>query len=173
MDWNSISIKDVVIVGLGAIGTWLGVLNVWKNHSRDQIKLEVTPKIYQDAAMGRLTMKNPDPHDPKPRLSGLCIEIVNPSLMPIIVEEIGFLSIEKDTQLVITHPEFLDHGVLPRKLEPRTAFTAYIPSQSPELPVGMQGLARAFAKTACGRTFTGTSPIFKSLIQRSQKLAFP
>jgi hypothetical protein len=173
MDWNSISTKDAVLLSLGAVGTWLGVLNVWKNHSRDQIRLEVTPKIYQDAAMGRLTMKKPDPRDPKPRLSGLCIEVANPSLTPIIVEQIGFLSNEKDTQLVITHPEFLDHGVLPRKLEPRTAFTAYIPSQSPELPVDMQGLPRAFVKTACGRTFTGTSPIFKSLIQRSQKLAFP
>ena len=172
MDWNSISTKDAVLVSLGALGTCLGVLNAWKNYSRDQIRLEVTPKIYQDAAIGRLTMKNPDPRDPKPRLSGLCIEVVNPSLLPIIVEEIGFLSNEKDTRLVITHPEFLDHGVLPRKLEPRTAFTAYIPSQSPELPVGVQGLARAFVRTACGRTFTGTSPIFKSLIERSQKLAF-
>src|SRR5258706_12563770 len=111
MDWNSISTKDAVIVSLGAIGACLGILNAWKNHARDQIKLEVTPKIYEDAAMGRLTMKKPVPLDPKPRLSGLCIELVILSLHLIIVEEIGFLSTTTESRLVISDPDISVLGV--------------------------------------------------------------
>jgi hypothetical protein len=58
---------------------------------------------------------------------------------------------------------------LPRKVEPRTSFTAYWPTGAALFERGMPNVNCAFARTSCGKTVKGKSPVLTSLVELADR----
>lgn len=134
-----------VTFGLALLGGVLGVVNTWKSVDKDRVKLIVRPAhaIPYGAAEER---------HPQVQFS---IEVINASTFPVTVAEIGFLLKGTKARGVVIQPVTLDgKGSTPRRLEAREAISFYMekPGRGKERLAG-----KAYARTACGRTFTGTS----------------
>jgi hypothetical protein len=66
-------------------------------------------------------------------------------------------------------PRFMDSTRLPHRMEPRTSVTVFMPPGA-DRDAQLRHAGRAFAKTACGRTFYGNSPALRSQIARLRTL---
>jgi len=155
--------KDWLTLSLGGIGTLLGIINAVKTHSRDKIRLKVIPKVFMDAPAGRFVTHNALKHGDV--WDGVCIEIANTGFLPVTLSQVGFLLDHGNRLLLLLQPEF----ILPLRLEARHSVTAFMKTPAPitekSIVESLKGAKCAFADTACGRTFMGTSPVFKSLIR--------
>src|SRR5512146_501897 len=107
------SIKDTVTFLVAALGAVLGVLNTWKAIDRDRPKLRVVPK--HAIPLGGA--------DPRLRMS---IEIINLSTFPMTVDEVGVLYHGTNKRAPVLQPVLNDGGAWPRRLDPRSAVTAYL-----------------------------------------------
>jgi hypothetical protein len=149
----------------GFIGTGLGIFNTWRAGQKDKVQLKLIPQIYQNRADGRLCSSR-IPTDLSQPWDGLCIEIVNVGFFPVTINEVGLLQADSDQRIVFSKPELSGGESLPKRLEPRTSVTCYIPSRMPE-SLFQEGLPYAkcfYATTACGVTAQGNSKISKWLI---------
>lgn len=137
-------------LGIALVGAVLGVLNTWRNFDRDRPKLRVTP--VHAIPVGGYGGVHP--------AIGFGIEVINLSPFPVTVREVGFLHSGLSDRAVVVQPVTTDNKGTPRRLEPREAVSFFM-----ELPGRRKGrpLRCAYASTACGLTFTGTSGALKQL----------
>jgi hypothetical protein len=165
---NLTSIAAVAGLIFGSIGTCLGVYNTWKAGQKDKVRLKVTPKIYQIRPNGRFCSSR-IPEDFSQRWDGLCLEIVNVGFLTVSIDEIGLIQ-NADQRIVFPKPEISGNESLPKRLEPRTSVTCYIPSKSPSsfLQEGLPYAKCFYASTACGVTVQGNSKVSKWLIKRGK-----
>ncbi|MCW1410747.1 MULTISPECIES: hypothetical protein [Rhizobium] len=136
--------KELVPIGLGAVGTVLGVMNTWNTMSQRQMRMRVTPAFLLE-------------QDGTP--FGFSIEAVNLSAFPLTLCEIGFRTAKK-RRTVITGYRTSDGRSLPCRLEPREAISFMFGAGDVRPPSGHR-IGAAYIRTACGRTILGDSPARK------------
>ena len=148
---------DGVTLSIALLGAVLGVMNTWLSINRDRVKLKVVPK--QAIPLGHML----------DRAVTLCIEVTNYSTFPITINEMGLLYHGTSNRGAIVNPIIIDGGVFPRKLEPRTSFTAYT---LPDTLYCNNGhfVKCAYAKTDCGITKKGTSGALEEMVTKCQKI---
>jgi hypothetical protein len=142
---STFEIKDVITIAIATVGAVLGVINMWRAISRDKPKLKLIPK-------------HAFPFGGVDERINFCIEAVNLSPFPLTVVEIGFEHVGTKTRSALVGPILLDHGTWPRVLEPRTSVSVYARGDAINIK---NRIKRAYAKTACGLTFRGTSGALK------------
>lgn len=165
--------KEEITFAIALLGAVLGIMNVvisivnsWRIIDRDRVKLMVIPKQAQFIGNGCFTSINREV--PQTFSKGmpvqLCIEITNLSTFPVTVGRIGILYRNTNVRGHLPQPILIDGGTFPRRLEPRSSFTAYF-SPDAEL-ISKDGNASycVFAETDCGRLFKGDSPALQQLI---------
>ena len=143
-------ILTIVTFGIALLGAVLGIINTWRSIDRDRVKLLVTPN--QAIPVGGLEQMHPN--------ISFCIEVINQSLFPLTVSEVGFLHKGLTSRAVVIQPLTPDGSSIPRKLEARESISFYM--DRPQLRDG-HPLEFAYAKTSCGRTFKGVSPALREL----------
>lgn len=170
-------IPTAITLAIAVLGAVLGIINTWQAITRDRIRLRVIPKIYFE--YGDTVLIGEIIPAPESRLSRLirdsmgrkidfCFEIVNVGLIPVVVSEVGFLMRNTKERCFITRPRISDGGSWPRRLEARQAITILVP-HSDEARLIYSDLKCAYAATACGLTFKGTSRIFREVVRRARR----
>lgn len=144
-----------ITLGVALLGAFLGVLNTVRDWMRDRERLKVIPKVAEVGA-GDGSM-----------VTTLAIEVVNLSQFPVTVDEVGFQQRGTRHRRAIVRPTTPDGVSLPRRLEPRSSATCYASPRSDNFD-GLKLYRRGYAKTATGRTFTGTSPILKQVARTGE-----
>ena len=121
------------------------------------MRLKVIPSSALVAPTGALTNVND-------HIAGgaLAIEVVNLSAFPVTVTEIGYM-LSNRRRVVIRKPLMGDTKPLPRRLEPREGFTAYVVDFT-GVPSDIE---RAYARTACGETRFGDSKALQAFRRSS------
>lgn len=140
--------QDAATLGLALLGAVLGVVNLWRAISRDRIKLRVVPKWY-----GSLATDD----------TGICIEVVNLGRFPVTIHKVGFTT-TADREIFHLGTSALHGASLPHRLEAGAAFTALLPAGA-EHDEAFAFVRSAFARTACGKVFTGSSKALRHLVK--------
>ncbi len=120
----------------GLVGTVLGIINTRNASRRDRVLIKVVPmRTFRGG------------------VEGFAISVENHSYFAVTVTEIGFTVTASDERIALL--DFTD-CVLPNRMEPRTSITAYLVPGAPN-NITWYGIDEAYARTACGCQFTGTS----------------
>ncbi|MFF0952203.1 hypothetical protein ACFYE9_32665 [Rhizobium leguminosarum] len=136
--------KDLVPIGLGAVGAVLGVMNTWNTVSQRRMRVRVTPAFL---------------FQPDGTPFGFSIEAINLSAFPLTLCEVGFRTAIK-RRMVVTEYRTSDGRALPCRLEPREAISFMFGPGDFQPPSGHR-IGAAYIRTACGRTIAGDSPARK------------
>jgi hypothetical protein len=139
-------------LSIALLGAVLGIINTWKSIDRDRLKLKVIPK--HAIPVGNFI-------DPQIRF---CIEVINLSTFPVTITEVGVLYQDTNVRGASVNPIIIDGGPFPRRLEPRTSFTAYLRADIFQNEHGYK-IKCAYAVTDCGDQIKGNSPALKQLTQ--------
>jgi len=144
----------IAIVGAitGVSGLILGILNTWRAFDRDRLKLKVSPRwaIFSHPMTGTGHL--------------LCVEVINMSYLPVTISQVGFTVSEPKDHFLAFLPVPNMGDTLPKRLEPRTSLTVYVPERVSS-GEGFDKVEKAFAKTECGHSFYATSPALKGYVQ--------
>lgn len=132
-----------VSLALGSVGAVLGVVNTWNLLDRQRVKLVVRPAL-------SFLVPSAEPI--------LTVEVLNLSVFPITVSEIGFRL--KNGQKGIAPGNMLNGRPLPQRLEPRESVTAFFSLKE----FDPRQIRIAFASTTCGESAEGTSPALEQMI---------
>jgi len=134
-----IGVKDYITISIALIGAILGVLNFWLSYNQRRVRLIVRSGH---------SIGVPDGSDL------LHITVLNLSLFPVIVSEVGFQingPINKGKRLAITEPGTLDGKKLPRKLDSRESASFYVDLRT-AISFSQGKLERAYIRTSCDLT---------------------
>ena len=154
---NIHTIYAAITFAIAVLGAALGILNTWRAFDRDRIRIRVSPR-WAISYCGSETATR------------LCLEITNLSYIPITINQVGFELRKPKDHILVFIPEFIDGGKMPRRLEPRSSFTVYMPAGTEEKK-SFADVKHAFARTACGVVARGTSPALKGQIKKMKKLS--
>lgn len=143
--------KDGITLGIALLGAALGLINLWRTFDRDRIKLRVLPQSYIH----------------ENGFAGLCIEVVNISYIPITLKQIGFKINHAEKFIQSIDAGFLGGVKLPHRLEPRASCTIFYPPGSEDAEL-FRHVTSAYAKTACGRIFSGRSPALGGYVKTAK-----
>src|ERR1041385_1896118 len=88
-------ISDTITLVIAVIGAVLGILNAYRDFSRDRVKLRVVPKVaFNVGANNVITGDRPTSLMNQLLRDGcparLCIEVINLSTFPITISAAGF-----------------------------------------------------------------------------------
>jgi len=133
----------------GFVGTILGIINTWRNFLLDRTKIKVVPIWLVGSEDER---------------AGMSIEITNLSVFPVTISQIGFTDKRGRHDMPVSEGFIVGRGRLPERMEPRT-FIAALASLATCESDGFLKIDRAYADTACGRRFTGTSSHLRKQIE--------
>lgn len=143
-----------ITLGIAIAGMVLGIINTWMAANRDKIRLKVIPRFYVS-----LTGQ-----------SGLCVEVINQSYLPVTLTRVGFMLRRPRRQELTFIPQRLDQTTLPKRMEPLTNITLY-PPDGFDQDERLREAVCVVARTACGRTFRGNTPGFKAHIKNLRAAA--
>ena len=149
---DQFTIVDGVTLSIAVLGAVLGVMNTWRAIDRDRVKLKVIPK--QAIPVGNMI-------DQRIRL---CIDVTNFSTFPLTITEVGVLYHGTSRRGAVVNPIIIDGGGFPRKLEPRTSFTAHMHPEALERTDGHL-VKCAYAMTDCGVRVKGNSAALKKMVK--------
>lgn len=133
--------KDIISLTLGTIGSLtgiaglvLGIVNTWKAHSKDKVKLRLE--------LG-WTIRSNDPN------KYFSIRVTNMSSFPVTIKDVGVHCIATKQRIIDTLLNV--QGFLPNRLEPRTSVSFH---HQPEFHVSKEFLTGdyVYATTDCGTT---------------------
>jgi hypothetical protein len=142
------AIPEGVTLGIAITGAILGILNTWRTFDRDRLRVRVVP-VWLISERGS---------------EGMGIEIINLSYLPVTISHIGF-TVRWSREHLPVLDGILGGGRLPQRLEPRTRFTALVAMRTVEHPTFAR-VHRAYATTACGCRFTGSSQALRGQIRQ-------
>ncbi len=141
-------ITAIAGLAFGFLGSVLGIINTWRAISRDRIKISVLP-VWIFSQHG---------------VEGMGIEITNLSFMPVTISHVGFTVPNSDEHMPILDGIF-GGGKLPQRMEGRTQITAFVSAAAYEHP-NFSKVHKAYADTACGMRFTGTSKTLRGQMRK-------
>jgi hypothetical protein len=149
---SGLQITTLVIAIIGAV---LGVLNTWKAFDRDRVRIKVIPQtgVFPELDSGKRI---------------LTVQVANLSSFPITISDIGFQLRGTQSDRYRVLPSLDGGGSLPHRLEARSSVAAEFHTDSYN-DLYMRRVRRAYAITACGHTFTGTSPSLKQYVNELAK----
>ena len=155
----------VAIVGAatGPLGAVPGITNTWHQTSLRKARLKATPQMaYRDGHGSMEIWEEPPYQCPKPALTHLCIEVVNLSAFDGIILEVGFGNPKTGYRRV---PVMKAARIKPHDYHREC--------DSPGLRLSPEYISKpvAYAKTACGEVFLGTSPILKHHLEQVRREA--
>ena len=128
------SFETIFTFSLSTLGAGLGVLNFWRDASRERVKLKVTLK--RIIVSGNQSFR-----------ANFAIQVINLSTFTINIREVGFTSKRKGFRVAIIDPIIIDGiGKYPFKLESRSALTVYVNL----LDSDQEEAVHAYASTSCG-----------------------
>ncbi|MFC5498155.1 hypothetical protein ACFPOE_11465 [Caenimonas terrae] len=133
MDINWLQLATLAIALIGAV---LGLINTWRALSNDRVRVRVTPS-WNLFNTGQ---------------ESIGIEVVNLSSFAVTVTSIGFTKRGTGEHAMIVRPMLSSGDGLPKRLEPRTSFTAFAMPDALESISGK--LDRAYVNTGCGLRIT-------------------
>lgn len=149
--------KDIFTIGTASVGAVLGILNYWNQLNQRRVRLIIRP-MYAHSTNGGPTM--------------FSIEVTNLSSFALTITEVGvtrWLGAKRGPRNAIFTPILIDGKAWPRRLEPRTAVSAYFDPR--ELSISSAMFAKAYAKTECGVYTYGNSPALRQLRQIAREIA--
>lgn len=153
VDWFKVA--AIVGAGSGVIGTVLSVINMVRDWRRQRVRLRVIPLLRRSLGNAIFSDRENIMDDAWP-----AVEVSNLCEFPVTISEVGFTKSGDDGRLAIL-PE---PGELPKRLEARSSTTVTATRQ-----VGFPcGAEKAYARTECGHTWYGDSPVLKKW-KRSSK----
>jgi hypothetical protein len=141
---------NAITLSIALLGAVLGIINTWKSINRDRLKLIVIPK--HAIPVSNFINQN----------IRFCIEVINLSTFPVTITEIGLLYHNTNVRGAAINPIITDGGAFPRRLEPRTSFTAYLRADIFQADRKYK-VKCAYAATDCGEQIKGNSPALKQL----------
>lgn len=147
--------QESITLAVAITGAVLGIVNFWRATDLDRVRLKVIPQIYISAD----------------GLEGICVQVVNLSAFPITLSQVGFTLPDKQIYIGAWDWTRLNEP-LPKRMEPRTAFTFYFRPGTFE-DSRLAFARNAFAKTACGSEFTGVSAAFYGAVKECMALHWP
>jgi hypothetical protein len=130
--------SEVITLGIALVGAVLGIINTWQGYDRDRVKLRVALKVAY--------LFGPHGVSREPQLA---IEVVNRSPFPLTISQLGLEQKDSKSTLALVDPITVDNTKLPRRLESRSAFTAYFSVAATDKAI-LHNLSRAYAKTDSG-----------------------
>lgn len=144
---SDITLVQAVTLAIALVGAVLGIVNTWHALDKSLVKLRVRPAhaIPVGAVNSSLDF---------------CIEVTNLSSFAVTVDDVGVFFRGTASRASFVRPILADGGPWPRRLEPRSSVTIY--GRRPESPPGHR-ITRAYARTQCGATQTGTSPALRQI----------
>jgi hypothetical protein len=138
--------REGITLGIALLGAALGLINLWRAIDRDRLRVRVIPRGY-------ITSHGE---------SGVCIDVINLSFIPVTISQVGFDL--KSGEILLNATLQKD---VPKRLEPRAAFTASLAAGVEKDP-RFSTVTRAFARTACESRFTGTSKSLRGFIKAAR-----
>ena len=161
---DNISILQAITFAIALVGAVLGILNTWRNFDRDRLKIKVRPTNLITLAT---TYSGSDIEK-----RGLNVDVINQSTFPVTITEIGFANFYLFTNKIKGGKslpfkwENLNGLSLPQRLESRESISFFIFEEVLEGHENLKNIKYAYAKTACGQFFKGSSELFIEIIQR-------
>jgi hypothetical protein len=129
---------EYVTLCIAVAGLALSIFNSWKAISKDKVKVRVSP-----------VWMTPLSHHP----SFVGTRVVNSGHVDVTITNASFMFADHSTAYFPDRA--VDNGApLPRRMEPRTAFTVVFPSATGD-DLRLRKATAIFADTACGRRFLG------------------
>jgi hypothetical protein len=152
MPTTDVSWLDLGTLGIALAGLALSGKSAWQEHRRDQVRLDVRPKIAH--------LFGPD--DPRARFA---FEIANVGAFAITVKEVGFLLHGTTDRAAIVLPYRNDNGPWPRRLEPHESMTVFS-SVIETMKLDLARIRCVYAATATGVVAEGDSPSLQRVIRQ-------
>lgn len=139
--------KDIITLVIAIIGAGLGVFNTWASHRDRGERIKVVPKW----ALA-------------PGFSGLSFNVINLGTGPVTIHEVGILigrsRNELPHRLSIPNHKIADGPHFPVKIERGGSINITI--EATDIP--KKDYRKAYAMTALGKIFRGSSPALKQFI---------
>lgn len=147
-----LSIKDGITLGIALLGAVLGIINLWRAFDRDRIRLKVVPQSYIHTN----------------GFAGLCVEVINLSYVPVTLKQVGFKVKHEERFIQSIEYQMTDAARLSHRLEPRAACTVFYPPGVEDAEL-FRHVTSAYARTACDRLFSGTSPALGGYVKNAKR----
>ncbi|MGE0609913.1 MAG: hypothetical protein AB7O62_22675 [Pirellulales bacterium] len=142
--------------GVGLVGATLGIINTVASLDRNRVKLRVVPM--HATVVG-----------PGIKQTFISIEVTNLSSFPVTLEKVGFRYRDSKKEGVPLFAQASDGSKLPRRLESRSSVSIHLPPECLEDHRNIARIRCAFARTACGVSFKGSSSALKSIVAEARK----
>lgn len=173
---ESVTLATAIIGGAcGILGAVLGIVNTLDLVSRTRVRLRVVPgiafKVEENGVivMTKLSKEEAGRQARAGAPARPCVEVVNLSVFPVTISEVGFGEAEGSVRRVLVQPEVSPGKSWPTRLESREAVVLYA-QVGEHLNPRVAAASVAYVKTDCGKIQHGDSPVFKEYFRAlSQK----
>lgn len=143
-----------ITLAIAVLGAVLGLVNTWQNFDRDRVKLRVAVNLAYLVTV-RGTSRSPQ----------IAIEVINRSQFPLTISQVGLEQRGSKDVLALINPIMIDGGTLPRRIEPRSAFTAYFSPEGTQQVI-VSNASRGYARTASGETAYSSPRALRSVFRQ-------
>lgn len=143
-----------ITLAIAIAGLVLGIINTYMAANRDKVRLEVIPEFYVSGD----------------KRSGLCVRVINQSLVAVTLAYVGFKLRRPRGQELTFIPQLLDQTMFPKRLEPFTSVTVF-PPDGFDHDERLSDAVCVVARTACGRVFRGNSPGLRTYLKNLRAAA--
>jgi hypothetical protein len=149
-----LTIAAAITLAIALVGAVLGLINTWQNFDRDRVKLRVSVNLaYLITTQG--VSSTPQ----------IAIEVINRSQFPLTISQLGLEQSGTKNVLALISPIMIDGGRLPRRIEPRDAFTAYFSAEATHQVIHSTA-RRGYAKTASGEIAHSSSRAMRNVLRQ-------
>jgi len=161
-------VYQIVVATTALIGAVLGVVNLLHQLKSDSVRLKLTPLAAHRLSSGpsgdtiyftdanKLFQKERPPES-------IGFHVVNLSLFPVTVSEIGFNARGSRKRCSVHQPKSDKNGSLPLTMDSRTSATFYVYLANIEETTQKNGIDFAYVKTECGIVTNKKSSLLSEL----------
>lgn len=163
---------DAIVAVCAVVGAALGVYNFLHERRQEKVKLRVLPKAayrIPDRGHGGGFLHTSDGLDHGKLPMFLCIEVVNLSTFPVVIDEIGLLRRHGEERMAVPNPKFFGNEEWPRHLQARESMTGYLDTRGLFMRASGEIVVEAYARTQCGSQGTGTTDALKEFADLLRK----
>jgi hypothetical protein len=166
----STEIKNIIVPLAAMVGMALGIFNFFVERRKQTVMLKVTPKATSICGYlpdGKEAIKYSTAHfNLRGTPDGLAIEVLNLSLFPITINEVGFHAPKREKRLAVPIPRLLDDGKWPRRLESREKVIVHVDLVSLLESEDLHLVKAVYATSDCGKYSKGESKALSDLLSQ-------